>query len=77
MAAASLCFVIVSQAASQSEWLMFPMNEMLTVRLGTALVLSGFAGGRGGCIVSFLDLWLDDLQRGSRIWKTPSPDTSE
>lgn len=67
-------FVTVSQAASGSRWLMFSMNEMLAVRPGTALVLSGFEC----CIVSFLGLWLDNLQRGSRMmWETPSPDTSE
>lgn len=79
MVALSLCFVSVSQAASESRWLMFSVNAMLAVVPATAVVLSGFAGCRGSCqVVSLLGLWLDNLQRGSRMmWEAPSSDTSE
>lgn len=51
MVALSLCFVSMSQAASESGWLMFSMNAMLAVVPATAVVPSGFAGCRGSCHV--------------------------
>lgn len=75
MVALSLCFVSMSQAASESGWLMFSMNAMLAVVPATAVVPSGFAEGH---IMSLLGLWLDNLQRGSRMmWEVPSSDTTE
>lgn len=47
----SLCFVSMSQAVSESGWLIFSTNAMLAVVPVTAVVPSGFASCRRSCRV--------------------------
>lgn len=74
----SLCFVSMSQAASESGWLMFSVHAMLAVIPATAVVFPGFAGCKRLCrVMSLLGLGLDKVQRGARMmWEAPSSVTT-